>query len=165
VAPDAEVKVWLTAAPLPRPRVDVQQQQAPGRGVADELDLADAVIAQRLQHPYARVGDLGVPAGVGQARRPEVRRPLLELAPGEDPAGRAARGQVGRDRPEAPRLGADKALSDERQAVRRRRRAALDEGGGGVDHEDLGVERAVEAAAVVGLEHARVVDLGRDLLR
>src|SRR5947207_3983364 len=79
--------------PLPDPRVHIEEQMLLPRGVQDELDLADPVIAERLQDRASALDDLRDLLADHQATRTEALGVLLELAPDERPADLA----VGRD--------------------------------------------------------------------
>ena len=71
--------------PLPEPRVDLHQLVAPVARIALELDLRDAVEAQRAQKAQAGVDDLLDPDRLADSTRPHHRWDLQDLPPREEP--------------------------------------------------------------------------------
>ncbi len=80
--------------PLPEPRVDLHQLVAPVARIALELDLGDAVEAQRAQEAQPGVDDLLDPDRLADSTRPHHRRDLQDLPSREEPERLAVLPQV-----------------------------------------------------------------------
>src|SRR3954462_9824247 len=70
--------------PLPQPRVDLHQLEAPAGGTSFDLDLRQAEVAERLEEPQRRVDRLLHPHGFAHAAGADARRSLAQLSSRED---------------------------------------------------------------------------------
>jgi hypothetical protein len=128
-------------------------------GVALELDLRDAVIAELLEQAQAGVGQLVDPDALGEARRAEGARVLAQLAAGEHGQRLGVFVHVGAHCPQLVVAAGDDLLQHERAAVgdafiRLRQRL------GGRDLEHRPLKAAFEGQRLDRLEDRRKADGG-----
>src|SRR5438445_4532304 len=147
------------ADPFPDPRVHVQKQVLLARGVPDELDLADAVIAEGAQDRRPALGDGGDLLPHHQAGRAEALGILLELAADERAAHFAVGGDERAERIEPAWRDVDDLLRHAREVGRLVREAKKLRGVRGA--KDLHPEAIVETALLGWLDDRRVADLAR----
>src|SRR5437667_9577199 len=104
--------------PFPDARIHVEQQMLLSRWVPDELDLADAVVAERLEDRAPSLDDLRDLLADDEASGAEALGILLELSPDERSADLAVRSNIRAVRVEAARRHIDDLLGDAREVGR-----------------------------------------------
>src|SRR2546430_15780810 len=129
------------------------------RGRRDELDLADPVVANRLEDRAPTLDDLRHLLADHEASRAEALRVLLELPPDERAADLAVRRDVRAERIETARRHVDDLLRDARQIGGLARES--DELRRVLGAKDLHAETVVEAPLLRGLHDRRVADVPR----
>src|SRR2546423_2987374 len=133
------------------------------RRVPDELDLADAVVSERLQDRAPTFGDLRYLLADHETSRAEALRVLLELSPYEGSADVAVGRDVRAERVEPARGDVDDLLGDAREIRRLAREAHELAGVLGTEH--LHAEAGVGASLFRRLHARRVADARPGRLR
>src|SRR2546423_103665 len=133
------------------------------RRVPDELDLADAVVSERLQDRAPTFGDPRYLLADHETSRAEALRVLLELSPYEGSADVAVGRDVRAERVEPARGDVDDLLGDAGEI--RRLACEAHELGGVLGTEHLHAEAVVEASLFRGLHDRRVADVLRGRLQ
>src|SRR5947208_2128735 len=149
--------------PFPDARIHVEQQMLLSRWVPDELDLADAVVAERLEDRAPSLDDLRDLLADDEASGAEPLGVLLELSPDERSADLAVRSNIGAVRVEAARRHVDDLLGDAREIGRLARESH--ELRGVLGPEYLHPEAVVETTLLRRLDDRRIADLSRGRLR
>ena len=133
------------------------------RWVPDELDLADAVVAERLEDRAPTFDDLGDLLADNQTSGAKTLGVLLELASDERAPDLAIRRDVRAVRVEAARRHVDDLLGDAREVGRLASESYELRGVLGTEY--LHPEAVVETTLLRRLDDRRIADLSRGRLR
>src|SRR5207237_811187 len=149
--------------PFPDARIDVEKEMLLSRWVPDELDLADAVVAERLEDRASPLDDFRDLLADDEATGSKAFGVLLELPPDEGSANLAVRRNVRAERVEAACGHVDDLLGDAREVGRFAREP--DQIGSVLGPEYLHPEAVVETTLLRRLDDRRIADLSRRRLR
>src|SRR4051812_11452737 len=145
--------------PLPQPRVDLHQPVSAVAGVALELDLREAGMAELAEEPQSLVDDLLDPDRFADTARSDPRRGLPELAAAEEAERLAVRREVAAERVELIVATGDQLLNEGLVLI------GLHEGlldlGAGLAAERLAAEAPLEALCRRRLHEHRIAELVR----
>ena len=150
-----EVARHRDPGPDRRPRVDLDELERPVAGVADELDVREALVADVAEEPESDLLDLGLAARLEDGARPEPQRHLTHLAPGYVRQGLALPADVCEQREDEVVRVRDQLLHDRVEAVLVR---AAPDGHGGIgigSNDRLLAKRACELLAFRRLDEER----------